>query len=85
MTDLERKKIYFKLLMALLRMRGHLDTFASTQNILCRRSESPVDALVRLGMASDPWTAAELICDTLRLDPDPRLFAREIADLTPSS
>ena len=81
MNDLERKKIYFKLLMALLRMQGHLDTFARTQSILCRRSESPVDALVRLGMAPDPWAAAELICDTLQLDPDPRVFSHEIADL----
>lgn len=82
MTDLERKKIYFKLLMALLRMRGHLDEFTRTQNISCRRSESAVDALVRLGMAPDPWAAAELICDTLQLDPDPRVFSHEIAFLT---
>lgn len=81
MTDLERKKIYFRLLMIFLRNDGHLDTFARTQNILCRRSESAVDALVRLGMAPDPWSAAELICDTLQLDPDPRVFSHEIADL----
>lgn len=84
MTDLERKKIYFKLLMTLLRMRGHLDEFARAQHILCRRSESTVDALVRLGMATDPWAAAELICDTLKLDPDPRIFSHEIADIDPS-
>lgn len=84
MTDLERKKIYFKLLMIFLRKDGHLDAFAKAQKILCRRSESPVDAIVRLGMAPDPWAAAELICDTLQLDPDPRIFSHEIAFLTPA-
>jgi len=82
MEEIEKKRIYFRLLFIILRRDGHMTAFAKGNNITCKPSESAVDALVRLGLAADPWAAAELIAATIR--PDPRHFAREIADFDPS-
>ncbi|HUX64323.1 hypothetical protein [Sulfuricella sp.] len=82
MEELERKKIYYRLLFIILRGDGHMAAFAKANHITCKPSESAVDAAVRLGLAVDPWEAVELIAATIL--PDPRPFAREIADLAPS-
>lgn len=83
MEELERKKIYYRLLFIILRRDGHMTAFTKANHITCKPSESAVDALVRLSLAADPWAAAELIASTIQ--PDPRPFAREIADFDPHS
>ncbi len=81
MEEIERKKIYYRLLFKSLRANGDLDAYSVRNLIQFRRGESVIDALVRLGYATGPWAAVDMIAaDT---EPDPRPFAREIADFDP--
>ena len=47
----------FRLACRMLRQAGHFDLALPGQ----KAGESPVDWLVRLGLAPDPWTAAEML------------------------
>ena len=83
MEEIEKKQIYYRILFKQLRAVGEFDAYRKRNHIPCRRGESVVDALVRLGHASHPWHAVDLIADDA--NQDIVLFAREIADLDPSS
>lgn len=77
MLDGERQKIYYRLLFKMLRLDGELERYKNHRGINCRKGESVVDALVRSGVAPDPWAAVEMVAAAAMSDPRP--FAREIA------
>jgi len=79
-TRFAKRAILFKEL----RARGYLDSYRALNYIQCLRGESVIDAMVRLGLATNSWHAVDLIARD-EADQDLILFAREIADLAPSS
>lgn len=53
----EEPRLRFRIACKILRQAGHLDTHLPGQ----RAGESPIDWLVRLGLAPDPHIAAEML------------------------
>lgn len=56
-VDAEKQRRRFRIACRMLRNAGHLNVDLPAQ----RRNESPVDWLVRFGLAPDPWSAAEML------------------------